>query len=144
MTTAAAALLVCSALQPGATLAEWSDQVVATPPTTTAGTLAAAPVQCQNKSGLPILLPYVVVSWTPTTHPIPLTYEAAIEERPLVTVPLTGSTAEIRPVLLSSVLGEQVTLLVTGRLPGTSWKTEVRRKLVLGVAGASVSCGAAV
>lgn len=134
-------LLLVGYAQTGVTLAAWTGAATVSSTATAATLTPTAGVTCTNRPGVLGLAPYVVVSWTPTATPTPLHYSANVVERPLVTLTVEADkSVEVRPSLLSSVLGELVTLRITATLPGTSWTSVSERTIRLGVAGASVTC----
>ena len=134
---AALVLLVLLLVAPGRTThATWTDAAVVTGTTVVAGALEKPTLSCGPMTGNSSA---VRLSWTPSTSPAPLVYEASIVDSSGSAQPVT-SYVDVTPGLLISVLGHTVTVRVTGTLPGTAWSVSSDRVVNIGLLGLSVYC----
>lgn len=136
---AALVLLVLLLVAPGRTThATWTDAAAVTGTTVVAGALEKPTLSCRESS--PGGTNAARISWTASTSPTALTYTASIVEFGIGPLAVTDYV-DVTPSLLSSLLGQVLTVRIVGALPGTSWRTEpADHAVVLGLLGAYVNC----
>lgn len=121
------------------TLAAWTDTSAVSGSTLATGALTPPTLDCDESTG-PLLSSAATVSWVPSGWPTTLTYTAVVVETGDPVDVSGNSSAEVYPSLLSSLLGDTITLRVTGSLTGTGWSTSSDQTLDVGLLGAYVDC----
>lgn len=120
----------------GATYATWSDGSTST--TTLGTTQLVAPVLACTDNGAS-----VTISWTASQHPTLLTYVLTVDGRTGNLLPQVAGLARsvtLTSGLLSTLLGQRVTVRVTGTLPGTSWTVDSTIQVDVLLLGLGLDC----